>query len=89
MIAILPSSCLEHHTGEMANEPLRRPGDDILDRYCPNLSAEEREAAHGRLRAFAAVVARIHKRAAAEAMHTSDSTHPGAEGRIPSLPPPV
>jgi hypothetical protein len=37
----------------------RRPGDLFLDRYMPDAKEEEREAARGHLREFAAVLLRI------------------------------
>jgi len=69
----------------MSDKSTRRPGDRILDRYCPHLTSEERELAHERLRNLARVLIRIAKRHA-EDMHRRDSRESGAGGRIPSLP---
>lgn len=49
-----------------AGNPNRQPGDLILNRYMPQATAEEREAARENLRAFAAVVVGIAKRLALE-----------------------
>jgi hypothetical protein len=54
----------------MTDIPKRRPGDRILDRYCPDLSPKEREEAHERLRALARVLIRIERRLAEEAALT-------------------
>jgi len=61
-------------------KPARRPGDQILDRYCPELSAEEREIAHERLRKFARVLIDIATRVAAE--RDADSRESRERGRI-------
>lgn len=45
---------------------LQRPGDLILNRYMPNASEEEREAARENLREFATVVVGVTKRIAKE-----------------------
>jgi len=45
---------------------VRRPGDLILDRYMPNATEEEREAARQHLRDFAAALLRIFERLARE-----------------------
>jgi len=37
----------------MHEVPPRRPGDQIIDRYAPQLTPEERELAHEQLRALA------------------------------------
>lgn len=50
----------------MPPQPKGRPGHQILGRYCPNLSPEERELAHERLRGLACALIRIHKRLAEE-----------------------
>lgn len=71
----------------MSDDPKRRPGDRILDRYCPQLSAEEREQAHERLRRLARAIVSVSKRLEAEDMHSSDSTHSNGGGRIPLTPP--
>jgi hypothetical protein len=60
----------------MPNEPKRRPGDRILDRYCPNLTPEERELAHQRLRNLARVLIRIAKRQAEEALQADSRESP-------------
>jgi len=65
----------------MLNEPKRRPGDHILDRYCPNLTPEERELAHQRLRDLARVLIRIAKRQAEEARQ-ADSRKLSEDGTI-------
>ena len=44
----------------------RRPGDLILNRYMPNATEEEREAARENLRQFAVIVVGIAKRIARE-----------------------
>lgn len=67
-------------------EPMRRPGDQILDRYAPHLTPEERELAHERLRSLARILIRIERRLAAQDIPNDDSTHSRAEDRIPSLP---
>lgn len=67
-------------------EPTRRPGDQILDRCAPQLSPDERELAHERLRALARVLIRIDRRLAGEDIPKADSTPRGAGDRIPSLP---
>lgn len=71
----------------MTELPKRRPGDQILDRYCPHLSPEERELAHERLRNLARVLIRIAKRHGEDAIPTSDSRESDAGGTIPSTPP--
>lgn len=38
---------------------MRRPGDQILDRYCPNLSPADREIARERLEKLARLLVRI------------------------------
>lgn len=48
------------------NNPNRRPGDFILDRYMPNATVEEREIARENLHAFAVVVVGIARRLALE-----------------------
>lgn len=70
------------------SEAHRRPGDQILDRYCPDLSPEERELAHERLRSLARVLIRIHRRLDARDIPSGDSTHFEPEDTIPSLPTP-
>ncbi len=52
----------------MAISP-RKPGDDILDRYMPGASAEEREIARANLYQFIAMIIRI-----VERENTADST---------------
>lgn len=64
----------------------RRPGDQIIDRFLPDISPEERELAHERLRAMVHVVLRIGRRLAGEAKARADSTHDGQSGRIPPSP---
>lgn len=44
----------------------RRPGDLILDKYMPNATEEEREAARKNLREYAVIVVEIAKRLAKE-----------------------
>ncbi len=44
----------------------RRPGDLIIDRYMPNATEDEREAARANLYAFVAVLLRISTRCANE-----------------------
>jgi hypothetical protein len=44
--------------------PTRFPGDIILDRYFPNATSEEREAARENLRRFARLLIRVHERLA-------------------------
>jgi len=44
----------------------RHPGDVILDRYLPNASMEEREAARENLRRLARLLIRVHERLAAD-----------------------
>lgn len=69
------------------NAPLRRPGEAILDRYCPDLSTTEREAALERLHGLARLLIRIAKRLDMEgAVPTEDSRKTKAHGKIRSLP---
>jgi len=70
------------------SEARRRPGDQILDRYCSDLSPEERELGHERLRALARVLIRIHRRLDTEDIPKGDSTHLEPGDTIPSLPTP-
>jgi hypothetical protein len=44
--------------------PARIPGDMILDRYVPNATGEEREAARENLRRLARLLIRVHERLA-------------------------
>lgn len=46
----------------MNPNPERRPGDYILDRYCPNLNSEDREIARGRLQSLTSLLVRIAQR---------------------------
>jgi hypothetical protein len=85
MFPILPGRREGGHTAWMSELRGTRPGDRMLNRYAPGLSAEERDHAHERLRSLARVLIRINRRLAANDMHRDDSTHLGAEGRIPSL----
>ncbi|MEG3148177.1 hypothetical protein U1839_26305 [Sphingomonas sp. RT2P30] len=71
----------------MNDAPKHRPGDGIIERYCPDLSAEERELAHTRLRNLAKVLIGIHKRLVEEDIHRSDSRESIADGRIQPTPP--
>lgn len=87
MYPILPRNPVPAHTGEMPDAP-RRPGDQILDRYCLDVSPEDRELARERLRALAKILIRIHWRLGSEDIPTGDSTHSRGEDRIPSLPRP-
>lgn len=59
----------------------------MLDRYCPDLTPEERELAHERMRNLGRVLGRIARRILEEEMHRGDSPETTEEGRIPSLPP--
>jgi len=43
----------------MEQRPQRQPGDLILDRYMPNATPEEREAARANLTEFAALIFRF------------------------------
>lgn len=63
-------------------ESPRRPGDQILDRYCPHLTPEERELAHERLRAFARALIRIERRLLEENIPMTDSTQSATGDRI-------
>jgi hypothetical protein len=67
-------------------EAKRRPGDQILDSYAPNLTADERTEAHERLRSLARILIRIHRRLDADDIPADDSTHFRDGDRIPSLP---
>lgn len=64
----------------------RRPGDQIIDRYAPHLTPEDRELAHERLRAFARALIRADRERAAEAT-APDSTLSASKGTIPPSPP--
>lgn len=46
----------------MANRKPARPGDLILDRYMPDATVEEREAARANLNSFLATLVRIEER---------------------------
>ncbi len=50
----------------MPEDSIHRPGDEILNRYMPDATGEEREIARENLRAFAAVAMGIAKRRALE-----------------------
>lgn len=54
-------------------EPLRRPGDLILDRYMPDATPEVREEARRRLYDFVGVMLRIATRLEEERRATKDS----------------
>lgn len=82
---ILPRCPVEGHTGRMPDIP-RRPGDRILDRYCPHLTSDERKVAHECLGELARVLIRIHRRLASQDIPTLDSTHSDRKDKIPSLP---
>lgn len=86
MFPILPTGAADAHHTAMKKEPTHRPGDRIIDRYCPDLNAEERELAHARLRNLAKVLIGIHKRLVEEDIHRSDSRESNADGRIQLTP---
>lgn len=53
------------------SSPIRRPGDVILDRYMPDATAQEREAARANLYGFVAVLLRIATREALDNVEKS------------------
>jgi hypothetical protein len=53
------------------SSPKRRPGDVILDRYMPDATLEEREAARTNLYGFVAVLLRIATREALDNVEKS------------------
>ena len=57
----------------------RRPGDVILDRYMPDATAEEREAARANLYGFVAVLLRIATREATEEAEQAIRAKSGGE----------
>lgn len=87
MSAILPWKSRRRHNARMHEVPPRRPGDQIIDRYAPQLTPEERELAHEQLRALARLLIRIHERLGID-IPGSDSTDLGAQDTIPPTPPP-
>lgn len=64
----------------------RRPGDQILDRYAPDLTPDERETAHERLRSLANILIQISERLERESTGALDSTQFEARDRIPPTP---
>ena len=62
--------------------PKRRPGDVILDRYMPDATAEEREAARANLYGFVAVLLRIATREALD--NVEKSIRANGEGEVES-----
>lgn len=87
ILPILPTLVSSGHYWGMSDKPQHRPGEGILDRYCPGLSASEREAALERLRRLARLIIRISKRLETEAYFPSeDSLKPDPRGTIRSLP---
>lgn len=66
----------------MEVSPKQQPGDRILDRYAPDLSPKEREAAREKLQAVARLIIRIETRLAREATNTLDSRESEESGRI-------
>ena len=65
--------------------PKRRPGDVILDRYMPDASPEEREAARTNLYGFVAVLLRIATREATEEAERAIRAKDGGEVESESL----
>ncbi len=67
----------------MANSsPKHRPGDVILDRYMPDATPEEREAARANLYGFVAVLLRIATREALDNVEKPIRTN--GEGEVES-----
>ncbi len=56
----------------MKSNSQRKPGDLILDRYMPNASHEEREAARENLKALVLVLLRIDERLHREAVEKAN-----------------
>lgn len=65
--------------------PKRRPGDVILDRYMPDATGEEREAARANLYGFVAVLLRIATREALDNVEKSIRAKGGGEVESESL----
>ena len=61
------------------SSPKRSPGDVILDRYMPDASPEEREAARTNLYGFVAVLLRIATREATEETELAIRAKDGGE----------
>ena len=53
----------------------RQPGDQIIDRYCPNLTLEEREIARERLRGLAKILVKIAVRQVREERECNNRPH--------------
>ena len=70
----------------MESRPDYRPGDAILDRYVPHLTAAEREIARERLQGLAKLLLRIAMREVREEMQADDSPDSDS-GRIISSTP--
>jgi hypothetical protein len=64
------------------SSPKRRPGDVILDRYMPDATPEEREAARANLYGFVAVLLRIATREALD--NVEKSIRANGEGEVES-----
>jgi hypothetical protein len=67
------------------SSPIRSPGDVILERYMPDATAEEREAARANLYAFVAVLLRIATREATEEAEREIRANGGGEVESESL----
>lgn len=61
------------------SSPKYRPGDAILDRYMPDATAEEREAARTNLYGFVAVLLRIATREALDNVEKPIRANDGSE----------
>ena len=55
----------------------QKPGDLFIDRYMPHATADEREAAHQRLRQLIGVLMRVNDRLAREERPRADSRDVG------------
>lgn len=64
----------------------RRPGDDILDRYVPHLTAADRELARERLQKLARLLVKIAARQVREEREAQDSRESPSGGKIPATP---
>ena len=76
----------ELHRVAMSDTQARKPGDIILDRYCPNLSPDDREIARERLRAWMRWTLQIIMRQVREERARGDSTRSVEGGKIPLTP---
>lgn len=66
----------------MTSTHKRRPGDQILDRYLPDVTGAERELARERLDGLVKLLIRIARRKVDEDMHSIDSRESDSSDRI-------